>query len=381
MAKNSVADWSATAADNTDIGGTNIGEGCSPSGINNAIRELMAQVATDRSNLLHKSGDGERVLMGVIRQSTDTGGWAFIDDTNHTPIGFNTATISQSSTAITLPFDFTGTEIRSLVAVPDEHYAQRGLVCGCSVGVSSATLQMAMPLVGGFRWNPDASEPGGVGSGAGAGYFLDAAVAADLSVSESSGVLTVTHGTMVDGNIAPVIGNLRGGWSGSAISSNVPSAGVVEGGGFPSTTSFSLQSSVPISAFIQYNTGTSLYDISTDCAGTFTATFDSGTDTLTVTHPRSASAYDLVVGNHGYTTLVTAQDEDSFSVQFVNSAGTVLEPTNTNGRLSFVRAAGFARLSSFPRRFVSFARGHVMVNPNKVYSASGNIWLFGVVKK
>lgn len=44
MAKNSVADWSATAADNTDIGGTNIGEGCSPSGINNAIREMMAQV-------------------------------------------------------------------------------------------------------------------------------------------------------------------------------------------------------------------------------------------------------------------------------------------------------------------------------------------------
>ena len=44
MAKNKVSEWSTTAANNTDIGGINIAEGCAPSGINNAIRELMAQV-------------------------------------------------------------------------------------------------------------------------------------------------------------------------------------------------------------------------------------------------------------------------------------------------------------------------------------------------
>jgi len=44
MAKNKVSEWSATPANNTDIGGINIAEGCAPSGINNAIRELMAQV-------------------------------------------------------------------------------------------------------------------------------------------------------------------------------------------------------------------------------------------------------------------------------------------------------------------------------------------------
>lgn len=44
MAKNKVSEWSATASNNTDIGGINIAEGCAPSGINNAIRELMAQV-------------------------------------------------------------------------------------------------------------------------------------------------------------------------------------------------------------------------------------------------------------------------------------------------------------------------------------------------
>ncbi len=44
MPKNKVSEWSATASNNTDIGGINIAEGCAPSGINNAIRELMAQV-------------------------------------------------------------------------------------------------------------------------------------------------------------------------------------------------------------------------------------------------------------------------------------------------------------------------------------------------
>jgi len=44
MAKNKVSEWSATPVNNTDIGGINIAEGCAPSGINNAIRELMAQV-------------------------------------------------------------------------------------------------------------------------------------------------------------------------------------------------------------------------------------------------------------------------------------------------------------------------------------------------
>ena len=44
MAKNKVSEWSATASNNTDISGINISEGCAPSGINNAIRELMAQL-------------------------------------------------------------------------------------------------------------------------------------------------------------------------------------------------------------------------------------------------------------------------------------------------------------------------------------------------
>lgn len=44
MPRTKISEFSATAADNTDIDGIDIAEGCAPSGINNAIRELMAQI-------------------------------------------------------------------------------------------------------------------------------------------------------------------------------------------------------------------------------------------------------------------------------------------------------------------------------------------------
>jgi hypothetical protein len=44
MAKTKVSQWDSVAANNTDINSININEGCVPSTINNAIREVMAQI-------------------------------------------------------------------------------------------------------------------------------------------------------------------------------------------------------------------------------------------------------------------------------------------------------------------------------------------------
>jgi hypothetical protein len=51
MAKNKISEWSSTPANNTDVGGIDINEGCAPSGINNAIREVMAQVKDMQAGL------------------------------------------------------------------------------------------------------------------------------------------------------------------------------------------------------------------------------------------------------------------------------------------------------------------------------------------
>ncbi|MEY2887574.1 MAG: hypothetical protein RI913_993 [Pseudomonadota bacterium] len=78
MAKNKVSEWSSTPANNTDIGGINIAEGCAPSGINNAIRELMAQVkdmqsGTDADNFTiggNLSVTGTTALTGTTAAPT-----------------------------------------------------------------------------------------------------------------------------------------------------------------------------------------------------------------------------------------------------------------------------------------------------------------------
>jgi hypothetical protein len=59
MAKNKVSEWSATPADNTDVGGIDINEGCAPSGINNAIRDVMAQIKD-----MQTGADGDNFVVG-----------------------------------------------------------------------------------------------------------------------------------------------------------------------------------------------------------------------------------------------------------------------------------------------------------------------------
>ena len=59
MAKNKISEFSSTAANNADIAGINIAEGCAPSGINNAIRELMAQLKDQQTGT-----DGDSFTVG-----------------------------------------------------------------------------------------------------------------------------------------------------------------------------------------------------------------------------------------------------------------------------------------------------------------------------
>ena len=86
MAKNSIRDYSATAASNTDIQSVDIDENCPASGINNAIRELMVDlknVSTGAVNLETPAADQLNVdnlrLDGNTISSTDTNGDITLD--------------------------------------------------------------------------------------------------------------------------------------------------------------------------------------------------------------------------------------------------------------------------------------------------------------
>jgi hypothetical protein len=59
MPKNKVSEWSSTAGNNTDVGGINIAEGMAPSGVNNAMREIMAQIKD-----MQAGTDGDYFVVG-----------------------------------------------------------------------------------------------------------------------------------------------------------------------------------------------------------------------------------------------------------------------------------------------------------------------------
>ena len=58
MAKTKISEFSATPANNTDIDSINIAEGCAPSGINDAIRELMSQLKDFQTGAVGDSFNG-----------------------------------------------------------------------------------------------------------------------------------------------------------------------------------------------------------------------------------------------------------------------------------------------------------------------------------
>jgi hypothetical protein len=116
MAKNSVRDYSATNSSNTDIQSIDISEGCSPAGINNAVREIMVDlknVSTGAVALETPSADQLNVdnlrLDGNTISSTDTNGNVTIDPDGTGKVAFvSDITMTSDDPTITMT-DSSGT--------------------------------------------------------------------------------------------------------------------------------------------------------------------------------------------------------------------------------------------------------------------------------
>jgi hypothetical protein len=67
MPKVKVSEWSQTASANTDINSIDINEGCAPSSLNNAIREVMAQIKD-----MQLGADGDNFAVGGTLAVTGT---------------------------------------------------------------------------------------------------------------------------------------------------------------------------------------------------------------------------------------------------------------------------------------------------------------------
>lgn len=176
MAKNKVSEWSAVPANNTDIGGIDIAEGCAPSGINNAIREMMAQLKDQQSGTDADSFTvgGNLIVSGTTTLATDlaivdggTGASTAADA--RTNLGLGTiATQAASSVAIT------GGSITGItdLAVADGGTGASTLAANAVLlGNGTSTLQTVAPSTSGnvltsngTTWE-SATPAGGIGIG------------------------------------------------------------------------------------------------------------------------------------------------------------------------------------------------------------------------
>jgi microcystin-dependent protein len=152
MAKTKISEFDSTPANNTDIDSINIAEGCAPSGINNAIRELMSQLKDQQTGA---SGDNFTVggNLAVTGTATFTGipsGPTASTGTNTTQLATTafvlsnstpTGAISMWSTA-TAP---TGYLLCAGAAVSRSTYAALFAVIGTTFGVGDGSTTFNLP--------------------------------------------------------------------------------------------------------------------------------------------------------------------------------------------------------------------------------------------
>jgi len=153
MAKTKISEWSSTPANNTDIDSINIAEGCAPSGINDAIRELMSQV---KDLYAGTSGDIIAVAAGGTGVGTSTGSGNNVLSTSPTlvtPI-LGTPTSATLTNATGLPIGTgvsgLGTGVATFLATPSSANLRSALTdetgTGSAVFATSPTL--VTPVLG-----------------------------------------------------------------------------------------------------------------------------------------------------------------------------------------------------------------------------------------
>lgn len=140
MAKNKISEWSSTAANNTDVGGIDIAEGCAPSGINNAIREIMAQVKD-----MITGTDGDNLTVGgnlsVTGTTTATGAITANGGVIGNVTGNLTGNASTATTATTATSATTATNIAGGGAGQVPYNSASGTTAFLAAGTSGQFLQ------------------------------------------------------------------------------------------------------------------------------------------------------------------------------------------------------------------------------------------------
>jgi microcystin-dependent protein len=152
MAKTKISEFDSTPANNTDIDSINIAEGCAPSGINNAIRELMSQLKDQQTG-----ASGDNFTVGGNLAVTGTTTFTGVPSAPTASAGTNTTQLATTAFVLansvptgvinmwgtaTAP---TGYLLCAGAAVSRSTYAALFAVIGTTFGVGDGTTTFNVP--------------------------------------------------------------------------------------------------------------------------------------------------------------------------------------------------------------------------------------------
>lgn len=295
-----------------------------------------------------------RLLAGVIRQDTASGGWYFLDDTGHKPNGLTGVTVNGTG-EIVVTYGFTAADVGALIVGPDEVYANLGIWAGASVGDATATIHLFQNLYGTVNL--------GTRSVASNTYFTGTLSA----VLNADGTVTVTHPSCGSASVGCYGGDTQG------FDVRVQSY---------TATTVTFASWVDFSGYIEYNG--SAWTVTTQAFNKPTMAFSSGT--LTVTHETLATqdanvtvdGRDLAGGTNNVHIRPGQSTTTTFDAIFRDNSGAMVTTPNTSMRFYYSSVARVKR--EVPIGTINFLRPNCKLDANNVASGSGNFWIVGAMK-
>lgn len=83
-------------------------------------------------------------VAGIIRNDS-FGNWYVLDNNLHSQI--NIASVTATSSSITVNYSFTANKVLTFIAVPDEAYIINGYNLGASVGLNKSIITSTRPVI------------------------------------------------------------------------------------------------------------------------------------------------------------------------------------------------------------------------------------------
>jgi len=183
MPKTKISEFSATPANNTDIDSINIAEGCAPSGINDAIRELMAQLKDFQTGAVGDSFNGP-----IGASTASTGAFTTLSASSTVSgTGFSTYLASPPAIGGTAAAAVSATTLAASGAVTLSGGTANGVTYlnGSKVLTSGSALQFdgSRFFVGTTAVTTSSSQSGEVYSTGSAGFMFTNTTAANYALS------------------------------------------------------------------------------------------------------------------------------------------------------------------------------------------------------